>query len=63
METSAQKKDSLQALVAKHKALAKEKPSLDEDSKHSDKQEPTTIMSDSTFEELGVCVELCDALK
>lgn len=66
--------DSIKDLVAKHKAKAQEKDlknikkSLDS-SKPDDITEElkveveTTIMSNTTFEELGVCSELCEALK
>lgn len=70
MET---KGDSLQALVAKHKAKAqlKELEKLEESKGEGataaqvdgEVEEESNIMTTMTFEELGVCPEICEAIK
>ena len=68
--------DSLQALVAKHKAKAvlKEKEmtfrqevKAEEEVKGNEaeieKEEESNIITNLTFEELGVCSEICEAIK
>lgn len=70
MDTSFQR-DSITTLVAKHKAkaldkeLSKKRLSQDKSvAVEEDKiDEETGIMSNTTFEELGLCSELCEAIK
>ena len=64
--------DSVQDLVAKHKAKAVQKnlektkkSDLEEVKENPDivVEEEVNIMSNLTFEELGVCSEVCEAIK
>jgi len=65
--------DSIQTLVAKHKAKAEEKQKkLDEKHDKIDElkqdgvevdDEESNIMSNTTFEELGICSEICEAIR
>lgn len=66
--------DSIRTLVAKHKAKAVQKEAekaekqmnVAEEMKDDQPKvegEESTIMTDLTFEELGVCPEVCEAIK
>jgi ATP-dependent RNA helicase DDX47/RRP3 len=67
--------DSIKALVAKHKAKAVQKESEKVEKKFSVieevkgeeindvAEEESNIMTNLTFEELGVCPEICEAIK
>lgn len=52
--------------MAKHKAKALEKEKKDEEKKElivSVEEDINNIMSNTSFEELGVCSEICEAIK
>lgn len=67
--------DSIKALVAKHKAKAVQKEAEKAEKKINVAEEEvkgeqpkvegdeSKIMTDLTFEELGVCPEICEAIK
>ena len=54
--------ESIQALVAKHKAKAIEKEEEDKAPAQLDDEE-SNIMTTMSFEELGVCPEIIEAIK
>ena len=75
VNTPADNGDSIKALVAKHKAKAVQKEaekaekklSIIEEVKGEEindvAEEESNIMTNLTFEELGVCPEICEAIK
>ena len=75
IQLASTKADSVQALVAKHKAKASQKEQekeLKKEIKAEEEvkgdaedtiQEESNIMTTMSFEELGVCPEICEAIK
>jgi ATP-dependent RNA helicase DDX47/RRP3 len=75
VNTPADNGDSIKALVAKHKAKAVQKEAEKAEKKFSvieevkgeeindGAEEESNIMTNLTFEELGVCPEICEAIK